>query len=102
MDSNPPSKKKKRKLQADAESADVATVIDVPPEVSLRVACLDGSSLDLKAPAQELVRGSSARSDRCGGLKACFVFVGLATAPSCFGPAGCGFGSLTQHATLAL
>jgi hypothetical protein len=63
-ESNPPPpmkrNKKKRKLQAesdgpDGESAGAVTVIDVP-KVSLRVACLDGSSLDLKVPPRELVR----------------------------------------------
>jgi thioredoxin reductase len=46
-ESKPPSNKKKRKLQAD-NAAD--------PEISLRVACLDGSSLDLRVPPRELVR----------------------------------------------
>jgi hypothetical protein len=51
-ESSPPSKKKqkKRKLQADSEEA------DADPEITLRVACLDGSSLDLKVPPRELVR----------------------------------------------
>jgi hypothetical protein len=58
---NPPSnkekkKKKKRKLHADSEQAD-STAADVEdPEITLRVACLDGSSLDLKVPPRELVR----------------------------------------------
>ena len=58
-ESNPPSKKqknKKRKLQADSEEADIASASDVDPEIALRVACLDGSSLDLKVPPRELVR----------------------------------------------
>jgi hypothetical protein len=59
-EANPPSskkKKKKRKLQADTEEADgAAVVIDADPEITLRVACLDGSSLDLKVPPRELVR----------------------------------------------
>jgi hypothetical protein len=50
-------KKKKRKLQADSEEADGAAVVtDADPEITLRVACLDGSSLDLKVPPRELVR----------------------------------------------
>jgi hypothetical protein len=56
-ESNPPSKKqKKRKLQADSEEADSAAATSDEPEITLRVACLDGSSLDLKVPPRELVR----------------------------------------------
>ena len=59
-ESSPPSKKKKekkkRKLQADSEEADTAAASDADPEITLRVACLDGSSLDLKVPPRELVR----------------------------------------------
>jgi hypothetical protein len=57
-ESNPPSKKqkKKRKLQADSEEADGAAASAADPEITLRVACLDGSSLDLKVPPRELVR----------------------------------------------
>ena len=57
-ESNPPSKKKqkKRKLQADSEEADSAAASIADPEITLRVACLDGSSLDLKVPPRELVR----------------------------------------------
>ena len=56
-ESNPPSKKKKkRKLQAGSEEADSAAVTVADPEITLRVACLDGSSLDLKVPPRELVR----------------------------------------------
>jgi hypothetical protein len=57
-ESNPPSKKqkKKRKLQADSEEADGASASDVDPGITLRVACLDGSSLDLEVPPGELVR----------------------------------------------
>jgi hypothetical protein len=54
-ESKPPSKKK-RKLQADSEEADSAAVTVADPEITLRVACLDGSSLDLKVPPRELVR----------------------------------------------
>ena len=54
-ESNPPSKKK-RKLQADSEEADGAAASDADTEITLRVACLDGSSLDLKVPPRELVR----------------------------------------------
>ena len=50
----PPSKKKKRKLVADSEEADSAATSHL--EITLRVACLDGSSLDLKVPPRELVR----------------------------------------------
>jgi hypothetical protein len=57
---NPPLKKKqnkkKRKLQADSEEAATAAASDVDPKITLRVACLDGSSLDLKVPPRELVR----------------------------------------------
>jgi hypothetical protein len=58
-ESNPPSKKpkkKKRKLHANSEEADGAAASDVDPDITLRVACLDGSSLDLKVPPRELVR----------------------------------------------
>jgi hypothetical protein len=55
-ESNPPSKKKKRKLQADSEKTAAAAASDADPEITLRVACLDGSSLDLKVPPRELVR----------------------------------------------
>jgi hypothetical protein len=58
-ESKPPSKKnkkqKKRKLQADSEEGKSAAASDADP-ISLRVACLDGSSLDLKVPPRELVR----------------------------------------------
>ena len=48
---------KKRKLQADSEEVESAAALtDANPEISLRVACLDGSSLDLKVPPRELVR----------------------------------------------
>ena len=53
-DSKPPwtkKQKKKRKLQTDS-----AAVTADDPEITLRVACLDGSSLDLKVPPRELVR----------------------------------------------
>jgi hypothetical protein len=53
----PPSKKnKKRKLQANSDEADGAAASVVDPDITLRVACLDGSSLDLKVPPRELVR----------------------------------------------
>ena len=58
-ESNPPSKKqkkKKRKLQADSEEADGAAASAADPDITIRVACLDGSSLDLKVPPRELVR----------------------------------------------
>ena len=55
-ESNPPSKNKKRKLQADSEVADSAAATDADPVITLRVACLDGSSLELTVPPRELVR----------------------------------------------
>ena len=56
-ESSPPSKKRrKRKLQADTEGADGAAAGAADPDITLRVACLDGSSLDLKVPPRELVR----------------------------------------------
>jgi hypothetical protein len=56
-ESSPPPKKKKRKLQAASNEADAAAAVtDADPEITLRVACLDGSSLDLKVPPRELVR----------------------------------------------
>ena len=52
---SPPSKKKKkRKLVADSEELGSAATSHL--EITLRVACLDGSSLDLKVPPRELVR----------------------------------------------
>ena len=55
-ESNPPSNKKKRKLQATSKVVDHAADNAADPEITLRVACLDGSSLDLKVPPRELVR----------------------------------------------
>ena len=68
-ESTPPSKKKKkkRKLRDDGSGSDeeadddpVAVVCEhcggVVQEVSLRVACLDGTTLDLTVPQRELVR----------------------------------------------
>ena len=58
-DGDEPSKtkqNKKRKLQADIEEADTTAASAADPEITLRVACLDGSSLDLKVPPRELVR----------------------------------------------
>ena len=66
-ESNPPSKKKKRKLGDDGSGSDeeadgdpVAVVCEhcggAVPEVSLRVACLDGTTLDVTVPQRELVR----------------------------------------------
>ena len=54
---NQPSKKKKqkRKLHVDSEHTAAAASAD-DPDITLRVACLDGSSLDLKVPPRELVR----------------------------------------------
>ena len=54
-ESKPPSnKKKKRKLVADSEELESAATSHL--EITLRVACLDGSSLDLKVPPRQLVR----------------------------------------------
>jgi hypothetical protein len=56
-ESSPPSnKKKKRKLQADSEGGEGDAASAADPDITLRVACLDGSSLDLKVPSRELVR----------------------------------------------
>jgi hypothetical protein len=50
-------KKKKRKLRAGSVAAEEeATTADDTGDITLRVACLDGSSLDLKLPPRELVR----------------------------------------------
>ena len=56
-ESNPPSekKKKKRKLIAKSEATESPQPEPVP-EVSLRVACLDGTTLDVTLPEQGLVR----------------------------------------------
>ena len=64
-DSNPPPKKK-RKLQAESDTVKstdalavapgVATAVAVVSEVSLRVACLDGTTLDVTLPERGLVR----------------------------------------------
>ena len=58
-ESIPPSKKnkkKKRKLGADTGHAIESASAEVPQQVSLRVACLDGTTLDLTVPQRELVR----------------------------------------------
>ena len=58
-ESSPPSKKnkkKKRKLDADTGHAIESASAEVPHEVSLRVACLDGTTLDVTVPQRELVR----------------------------------------------
>ena len=59
-ESSPPSKKnknkKKRKLGADTGHAIESASAEVPQEVSLRVACLDGTTLDVTLPEQGLVR----------------------------------------------
>jgi hypothetical protein len=52
---NLPSKNAKNQ-QADSEEAVIAAASDADPGITLCVACLDGSSLDLKVPARELVR----------------------------------------------
>ena len=59
--SSPPSKKRKAGGDADESDSPAAEVIcehcgGAVPLISLRVACLDGSSLDLKVPPRELVR----------------------------------------------
>ena len=72
-ESSPPSKKnkkKKRKLDADTGHAIESASAEVPqevslqcnhcggavPQISLRVACLDGTTLDVTVPQRELVR----------------------------------------------
>jgi hypothetical protein len=71
-ESSPPSKKnkKKRKLGADTGHAIESASAEVPhevslqcnhcggavPQISLRVACLDGTTLDVTVPQRELVR----------------------------------------------
>ena len=56
-ESSPPSKKtKKRKLETSSKETDSAAASDADPDITLRVACLDGSSLDLTVPPRELVR----------------------------------------------
>ena len=52
---NLPSKNAKSQ-HADSEEADTAAASDADPEITLCVACLDGSSLDLKVSPRELVR----------------------------------------------
>ena len=52
---NLPSKNAKNQ-HADSEEADTAAASDADSEITLCVACLDGSSLDLKVPPRELVR----------------------------------------------
>jgi hypothetical protein len=49
---NPPSKKRKKL----ADSGEDNTTRDVAEVITLRVACLDGSSLELTVPPRELVR----------------------------------------------
>mgnify|MGYP002633001961 CR=1 FL=1 len=39
-----------------ADSEELQSAATSHPEITLRVACLDGSSLDLKVPPRELVR----------------------------------------------
>jgi hypothetical protein len=50
-ESNPPSTKKRKKQDADSGARD-----DAAQDITLRVSCLDGSSLDLTVPPWELVR----------------------------------------------
>ena len=50
---SPPSKK--RKKQADIDAVELARD-DAADDITLRVACLDGSSLELTVPPQKLVR----------------------------------------------
>ena len=62
-DSNPPSKKRKRKAGSGAdesEAADAEVICEhcggTVPLISLRVACMDGTTLDLTVPERGLVR----------------------------------------------
>ena len=62
-DSNPPSKKRKRKAGSDEDESDApaAEVIceycgGAVPLISLRVACMDGTTLDVTVPERGLVR----------------------------------------------
>jgi hypothetical protein len=74
-ESSPPSKKKKkRKLQADSEGGEGDAASAADPEITLRVACLDGSSLDLKVPPRELVREVK---QAIGQVRRCVVAVWL-------------------------
>jgi hypothetical protein len=83
---DPPSKKKKkRKLGADSEEADSAAATSAEPEITLRVACLDGSSLDLKVPPRELVREvKRAIGQVRRQLVTVSPFADVATTTSCF------------------
>ena len=51
---SPPSKK--RKKQTDIDEVKLARDDDAADDITLRVACLDGSSLELTVPPRELVR----------------------------------------------
>jgi hypothetical protein len=60
-DSNPPSKKRKAGSGADESEAAVAELIcehcgSAVPLISLRVACMDGTTLDVTVPERGLVR----------------------------------------------
>ena len=60
-DSNPPSKKRKRDAASDKSPAPVAEVVcehcgGAVPQISLRVACMDGTTLDVTVPQRGLVR----------------------------------------------
>ena len=56
-DSEPNIPAKNAKNQhADSNEADTAAASDADPGITLCVACVDGSSLDLKVPPRELVR----------------------------------------------
>jgi hypothetical protein len=62
-DSNPPSKKRKRKAGGGAdesEAADAEVICEhcggAVPLISLRVACMDGTALDVTVPQRGLVR----------------------------------------------
>jgi hypothetical protein len=62
-DSNPPSKKRKRKAGSGADESEAADAEVIckhcggaVPLISLRVACVDGTTLDLTVPERGLVR----------------------------------------------
>ena len=54
--SQPATKKRKPGADDDCVTTERSAVADAVPEVSLRVACLDGTTLDVTVPQRELVR----------------------------------------------
>ena len=78
---SPPSKK--RKKQADSGEASRACD-DAAEGITLRVACLDGSSLELTVPPRELVREvkrliGQVSGERTTSLAACYEKINYAT-----------------------